>query len=280
MIALGTINELEVVKKVDFGVYLDGGQAGEILMPSRYVPEDCEIGQMVEVFIYLDGEERPVATTEQPYAQVGDFAFLEVMEVTEFGAFLDWGIMKQLFVPFREQQVRMEVGKRYVVFIYVDDQTNRLTASSKLDKFVDNLPVDYELGEEVSLLIVGKTDLGYKAIIDNSHWGLIFNSEVHRRIRIGDKTTGFIKNIRDDEKIDLSLTKQGYVKVEGIAGEILDKLRAAGGFLPVHDKSSPELIAETFGISKKNFKMAVGSLYKERLISIEAEGIRELRIEN
>ncbi|MFV0290511.1 MAG: S1 RNA-binding domain-containing protein [Mangrovibacterium sp.] len=274
MIALGTINELEVVKRVDFGVYLDGGQSGEILMPNRYVPENCEIGQRLEVFIYLDGEERPVATTEQPYAQVGDFAFLEVMEVTEFGAFLDWGVLKQLFVPFREQQVRMEVGKKYVVYIYVDDQSNRLLASSKLDKFLDNLPVDYELGEEVTLLIASKTDLGYKAIIDNSHWGLIFNSEVHRRLRIGDKTNGFIKNIREDDKIDISLTKQGYVKVEGIAGVILEKLQVAGGFLPIHDKSSPELIAETFGISKKNFKMAIGSLYKERLISIEDNGIK------
>ncbi len=274
MIALGTINELEVVKKVDFGVYLDGGESGEILMPNRYVPEDCEIGQRLSVFVYLDGEERPVATTEEPYAQVGDFAFLEVMEVTQFGAFLDWGVLKQLFVPFREQKISMEVGRKYVVYVYVDDMSNRIMASSKLDKFLDNLPVDYEVGEKVSLLIAGQTELGYKAIIDHSHWGLLFKNEVFQPLRIGDVVDGYIKNIREDEKIDLSLTKGGYQKVEGIAGDIIDRLRAAGGFLPVHDKSSPELIIETFGISKKSFKMAIGSLYKERLISIEPEGIK------
>lgn len=276
MIALGTINELEVVKRVDFGVYLDGGQSGEILMPSRYVPEDCEIGQRLEVFIYLDGEERLVATTEQPYAQVGEFAFLEAKEVNEFGAFLDWGVLKQLFVPFREQKQRMEVGQSYVVHVYVDDQSNRIMASAKLDKFLDNLPVDYELGEEVNLLIAAKTELGYKAIIDHSHWGLLFNSEIFRRIRIGEKMNGFIKNIREDEKIDLALQKEGYQKVEGIAGEIIDKLRAAGGFLPLGDKSSPELIAQHFGISKKNFKKAIGALYKDRLIGMEPDGIRLL----
>ncbi|MFV0520934.1 MAG: S1 RNA-binding domain-containing protein [Mangrovibacterium sp.] len=274
MIALGSVNELEVVKKVDFGVYLDGGQSGEILMPLRYVPENCEIGDQLEVFVYLDGEERLVATTEEPFAQVGDFAFLEVMQVTDFGAFLDWGVLKQLFVPFREQQTRMEVGRKYVVYVYVDDMSERIMASSKLDKFVDNLPIDYEAGEKVSLLIAGKTELGYKAIIDNSHWGLIFNNEVFKPIRIGDTFDGYIKNIREDEKIDLSLTREGYQKVEGIAGDIIEKLKAAGGFLPIHDKSSPELIVKTFGISKKNFKKAVGSLYKERLISIEADGIK------
>ncbi len=273
MIALGEINELEVVKKVDFGIYLDGGVKGEILMPSRYVPESFEIGDKLEVFVYLDGEERLVATTEQPYAQVGDFAFLEVKEVTEFGAFLDWGILKQLFVPFREQKVRMELGKKYVVYIYVDDMTERITASSKLDKFADNLPVDYEVGEEVSLLIAGQTDLGYKAIIDNSHWGLIFKNEVFKPISIGDKLKGFIKNIREDEKIDLSLTKGGYKKVEGIAGDVLEKLRKEGGFIPTNDKTDPETISKWFGISKKNFKKAIGALYKERHIRIEDDGI-------
>ncbi len=273
MIALGEINELEVVKKVDFGIYLDGGVKGEILMPSRYVPESFEIGDKLEVFVYLDGEERLVATTEQPYAQVGDFAFLEVKEVTEFGAFLDWGILKQLFVPFREQKVRMELGKKYVVYIYVDDMTERITASSKLDKFADNLPVDYEVGEEVSLLIAGQTDLGYKAIIDNSHWGLIFKNEVFKPISIGDKLKGFIKNIREDEKIDLSLTKGGYKKVEGIAGDVLEKLRKEGGFIPANDKTDPETISKWFGISKKNFKKAIGALYKERHIRIEDDGI-------
>lgn len=268
------MNQLEVVKEVDFGVYLDGGEHGEILLPKRYVPENCKPGDVLDVFIYLDSEDRLVATNEKPFAMVGEFATLKVVSTTPVGAFMDWGLPKDLMVPFREQQFPMEEGRNYLVFLYVDDESQRIAASSKLDKFVDNLPVDYEEGEEVNLIIAGKTDLGYKAIIDNSHWGLLFKNEIFQPLKIGDKMPGYIKNIREDEKIDLMLQKPGYEKIDSIAQSVLDKLKAAGNFMPANDKTDPTLISKMFGISKKNFKKAIGSLYKQRLITIEEDGIR------
>ena len=274
MIAIGLMNELEVVKTVDFGVYLDGGEKGEILMPKRYVPENCQAGDLVEVFIYLDSEDRLVAVTDKPRAMVGEFALMTVVSVTPVGAFMDWGLPKDLLVPFREQQVPMEEGQSYLVFVYLDDETQRIAGSSRLDKFVDNLPVDYEPEEEVDLIIAGKTDLGYKAIIDNSHWGLLFKNEVFTPLKTGDRLKGYIKNIRPDEKIDLVLQKPGYEKIDSIAQGVLDRLKAAGNFLPANDKTDPAEISTLFGISKKNFKKAIGALYKQRLITIEPDGIR------
>lgn len=274
MAEIGLINKLEVVKTVDFGVYLDGGPQGEILLPKRYVPEECQPGDEVDVFIYLDSEDRLVATTETPKAMVGEFAMLRVVSTTPIGAFMDWGLQKDLLVPFREQQFPMEEGRNYLVFVYLDHETQRIVGSSKLDKFIDNLPVDYEPGEEVDLIIASKTDLGYKAIIDNSHWGLIFKNEVFQPLKQGDKLKGYIKNIRPDEKIDLILQQPGYEKIDSIAQGVLDKLKEAGNFLPANDKTSPDEISKMFGISKKNFKKAIGSLYKQRLIIIEDEGIR------
>ena len=276
MAAIGLLNELEVVKTVDFGVYLDGGEHGEILMPKRYVPENCKAGDQVEVFIYLDSEDRLVAITDKPFAMVGEFAKLKVLSVTPIGAFLDWGLPKDLLVPFREQQMKMEEGKSYLVYLYLDDESQRIVATSKLDKCVDNIPVDYEVGEEVDLIIAGQTDLGYKAIIDNSHWGVIFKNEVFRTLKTGDKLKGFIKNIRDDEKIDLMLQKEGYEKIDDLSQGILNKLAANDGFLPLNDKTDPETIKQTFKISKKNFKKAIGTLYKQRLISIDDKGIKLL----
>ncbi len=276
MAAIGLLNELEVVKTVDFGVYLDGGEHGEILMPKRYVPENCQAGDQVEVFIYLDSEDRLVATTDKPFAMVGEFAKLKVLSTTPIGAFLDWGLPKDLLVPFREQQMTMEEGKSYLVYLYLDDESQRIVGTSKLDKCVDNIPVDYEVGEEVDLIIAGQTDLGYKAIIDNSHWGVIFKNEVFRTLKTGDKLKGYIKNIRDDEKIDLMLQKEGYEKIDDISQGILNKLAANDGFLPLNDKTDPETIKQTFQISKKNFKKAIGTLYKQRLISIEEQGIKLL----
>jgi predicted RNA-binding protein (virulence factor B family) len=274
MAEIGLINKLEVVKTVDFGVYLDGGPQGEILLPKRYVPEDCQPGDELDVFIYLDSEDRLVATTETPKVMVGEFALLRVVSTTSIGAFMDWGLQKDLLVPFREQQFPMEEGRNYLVFVYLDHETQRIAGSSKLDKFIDNLPVDYEVGEEVDLIIAGKTDLGYKAIIDNSHWGLIFKNEVFQPLKQGDKMKGYIKNIRPDEKIDLALQKPGYEKIDSIAQTVLDKLKEAGNFLPANDKTAPDEISKLFGISKKNFKKAIGSLYKQRLITIEDDGIR------
>lgn len=274
MAAIGVLNELEVVKTVDFGVYLDGGPHGEILMPKRYVPENCQVGDKLEVFIYLDSEDRLVATSDKPLVMAGEFALLRVVSVTKIGAFLDWGLPKDLLVPFREQQLPMEEGRSYLVFVYVDDETNRIVGSSKLDKFVDNLPVDYEAGEEVDLLIAGKTDLGYKAIIDNSHWGLLFKNEVFQPLKTGDRLKGYIKQVRPDEKIDLVLQKPGYEKIDSIAQGVLDKLKASGNYLPVNDKTDPDEISRIFGISKKNFKKAIGALYKQRLVAIDEDGIR------
>lgn len=274
MAAIGTLNELEVVKTVDFGVYLDGGSHDEILLPKRYVPENCQTGDRLEVFIYLDSEDRLVATTEKPLAMVGEFAMLKVVEITSFGAFLDWGLMKDLLVPFREQQEKMEKGKSYLVYVYLDNESQRIVATSRLDKCLGNIPVDYEAGEEVDLIIAGKTDLGYKAIVDNSHWGVIYHNEVFQPLHPGEKLKGFIKQVRPDEKIDLRLDKPGYEKIDSISQGILDQMKAAGGFLPFNDKSDPELIVKTFKTSKKNFKKALGSLYKQHLITIEENGIR------
>ncbi|WP_163713132.1 CvfB family protein [Mangrovibacterium lignilyticum] len=274
MAAIGLMNELEILKTVDFGVYLDGGPHGEILMPKRYVPETCQVGDTIEVFIYLDSEDRLVAVTDKPYAMVGDFAMLKVISTTPIGAFVDWGLPKDLLVPFREQQFPMEEGRSYLCFVYLDDESQRIVGSSKLDKFIDNLPVDYEEGEEVDLIIAGKTDLGYKAIIDNSHWGLLFKNEVFQPLKTGDRMKGYIKKIREDEKIDLVLQKPGYEKIDSIAQGVLDKLKAAGNFLPANDKTDPTEISKIFGISKKNFKKAIGALYKQRMITIEENGIR------
>lgn len=276
MAAIGQWNELEVVKTVDFGIYLDGGPHGEILMPKRYVPEQYEIGDQLNVFVYLDSEDRLIATSETPKAVVGEFALLKVVSTTSIGAFLDWGLPKDLLVPFREQQQKMEAGHSYLVYIYLDDESQRIVATSKLNKCLNNIPVDYEVGEEVDLIIANQTDLGFNAIVDNSHWGMIFKNEIFQPLKTGQKLKGFIKNIREDEKIDLALQKEGYEKIDDISQTILNKLAANNGFLAMNDKSDPELIRQTFQISKKNFKKAIGALYKQRLISFENDGIKLL----
>jgi len=274
MSGIGETNTLRVVKRVDHGVYLDGHDLGEILLPRRYVPEDCSIGDSLEVFIYLDSEDILIATTEKPHAEVGQFARLKVVSVNSFGAFLDWGLPKDLLVPFREQKKKMDEGRSYVVFIYVDDRTSRIVASSKLDKFLGAHPSHFRQGQEVSLFVCETTDMGYKAIIDNTHWGMLYKNEVFGQLEEGSRVKGFINKIRDDGKIDLCLHKPGYEKIDGVAQKILDELRHQGGFIPVTDSSSPEIIYELFGISKKMFKKAVGALYKKRAVIIEAGGIK------
>jgi hypothetical protein len=271
---IGKLNHLEVVKEVDFGIYLDGGDLGEILMPKRYVPEGTMPGDFLETFIYLDSEDRLLATTEKPLALVDEFALLEVVSVTPVGAFLNWGLPKDLFVPFREQRKPMEVGEKHLVYVYLDDHSKRIAASSKIEQFLDNIPVDYEENEEVDLIVVNETDLGYNAIIDNSHLGVLYKNEVFQTLNPGDRLTGYIKKIRPDGKIDLRLNKVGYEKIGGYADEILEKLKQNNGFLPLTDKSSPDEIYRTFGISKKNFKAAIGALYKQRLIELKDRGIR------
>ena len=274
MVQIGRFNILSVVKTLDFGIYLDGGKLGEILMPTRYVPEDTEIGDELNAFIYLDSEDRLIATTEFPKAQVGEFALLKVVSVNNYGAFLDWGLMKDLLVPYREQAMTMELGKEYLVYVFLDDETNRIAATAKLDKYLDNIMPEYEEGEEVDLIIANQTDIGYNAIVNSNHWGLLYANEVFSELRKGQVITGYVKKLRDDDKIDLTLYKPGYEKVEGIAGDILNRLKESTGFLPISDKTDAEIIYLKLGISKKNFKKAIGSLFKQKLITIEDSGIR------
>jgi len=277
MAEIGKVNHLYVVKEVDFGIYLDGGDLGEILMPKQYVPEGTQPEDMIDAFIYLDSEDRLVATTLKPFAMVEEFALLEVVSVTQVGAFLNWGLPKDLFVPFREQRHPMEEGKKYLVYVYLDTNSKRIAASSKIEQYLDNIPVDYDEGEDVDLIIVNETDLGYNAIIDNSHFGIIYKNEVFQPLNPGDRLPGFIKKIRTDGKIDLSLVKAGYEKISEFADKIIAELEKNDGFLQLTDKSSPEEIYKTFKFSKKNFKAAVGALYKKRIITLEENGIRLVR---
>lgn len=274
MVEIGKYNTLKIVKDLDFGVYLDGGDGVEILLPARYVPKNVKPGDEVEVFIYHDNEGRLIATTAKPLAQVGEFQFMEVKSVNNTGAFLEWGLMKDLLVPFKEQKMPMREGKWYLVYVHVDHVTGRIVASARVDKYLDNVIPDYSFNQEVDLLVAEETEIGYKVIINNTHWGLVYHSEVFQRLEKGEHLKGYIKEVREDEKIDVSLTPLGYQKVEGISKIILDSLKAQGGYIAVHDKSEPELIYSLFRCSKKAFKQAIGALYKQKIINIETEGIR------
>ena len=274
MLQLGKRNDMVVARKVDFGVYLDGGDIGDVLLPKRYVPEGCEVGDTVNVFLYLDNDERLVATTKKSLVEVNHFAFLEVKWINEHGAFLDWGLMKDLFCPFREQKMKMQVGKKYVVYAYIDAVTYRIVASAKVEKFLSDEEPPYSNGDEVEILVQQKTDLGFKAIIDDKFGGMIFDNDVFKEIRTGDRMKAYIKQIRPDGKIDLSLQPSGRENVVGFAGRLLRTLiETENGFLPYHDKTSPDEIYAAFGVSKKTFKKAVGDLYKHFFITIESNGI-------
>lgn len=274
MILPGRYNTLKVVKYVDFGVYLDGEELGEILLPARYVPEECEVGQELTVFIYMDSEDRIIATTEKPYAQVGEFAFLRAVSVNSVGAFLDWGLMKDLLVPFREQKMSMVAGKSYLVYVYLDPDSQRIAASAKLEKYLDNVIPEYQTGDEVSLIVEGESTLGFNAIINHLHRGILYHDELPGPLKKGDQLRAYIKKVREDHKIDLSVYRPGYGQVDEISVKILDELKKAGGFLPFTDKSDAAQIFDYFAISKKVFKKSIGSLYRQRLISLEENGIR------
>ena len=275
-IELGKFNRLKVVKSVDFGMYLGGGEEGEILLPARYVPEGCEIGDELNVFLYLDNEERLVATTLTPLVQVGEFAYLEVAWVNQYGAFLNWGLMKDLFVPFREQKMKMQVGKKYVIHAHLDDESYRIVASAKVDRYLSKEKAPYASGQEVDVLIWQKTDLGFKAIINNEYSGLIYESEVFQPLHTGMRLKAYVKQVREDGKIDLMIQRPGMGKVEDFSKILLDYIREQGGFTPMNDKSPADEIYALFGVSKKTFKKAVGDLYKKRLIVLEKDGMRML----
>jgi len=271
---IGHISTLTVIKEVDFGLYLDGGKLGEILLPIRYVPQDCKVGENIDVFLYHDSEDRIIATTETPYAMVGECAYLKCIATNQAGAFLNWGLMKDLLVPFNQQKPPMEEGKSYIVHLYVDDQSGRIAASAKLDRFLfQDCDEDFKIGEEVSLLNANKTELGHKVIINHTHWGLLHEQRVSRPLRRGERFTGYIKNIRDDGKIDISMHLNTREKLDDTAEDILKELKVNANFLALTDKSSPEDIFEQLNISKGLFKKSIGTLYKKKFIRLESDGI-------
>ena len=273
-IELGRMNRLTVVKAVDFGLYLDGGREGEILLPSRYVPENTQIGDEIDVFLYLDSEERLIATTEHPKAMVGDFAYLQVAWVNNFGAFLDWGLMKDLFVPFREQKMKMLKGQSYIVHLHIDEESYRIMASAKVERYLSKDMPPYKEGDEVDVLVWQKTDLGFKVIVDNRFGGLLYDSEVFRSLHTGDRTKASIIQVRPDGKLDLTLNLHGKAAVDDFSEVLLEHLHKNGGKTSLGDKSPAEEIYAMFGVSKKVFKKAVGDLYKRRLIEIVPDGLR------
>lgn len=274
MLNIGNYNTLRIIKILSFGAYLDGGEGKEILLPTRYVPDGAQVGDDVEVFIYHDNEGRLIATTLHPNAVVGEFAFMQVKSVNTMGAFLDWGLMKDLLVPYKEQKLTMREGKWYLVYVRLDHVTGRVMASARIEKFLNNIPPKYEFNQEVSLLVADDTEIGYKVIVNNLHWGMVYHNQVFQRLEKGEHLKGYVKEIREDDKLDISLTPLGYQKVDGIAQTILQALQMQNGFLPVHDKSDPEVIYSLFRCSKKAFKQAIGALYRQHRIALEPDGIR------
>lgn len=270
---LGRMNRLKIVKEVDFGVYLDGGDGEEILLPTRYLPYGWDIGEEIDVFLYLDQEERLIATTETPLAMVGDFAYLKVAWVNQYGAFLDWGLMKDLFCPFREQKKRMEIGDSYIVHVHIDEDSYRIMASAKVEHYLSHDRAPYHQGDEVQLLVWQKTELGFKVIIDNKYAGLLYRDQIFQPIHTGDKLTGYINNVREDGKIDVMLQKAGRQQTLDFSAQLLRYMQLNGGRCRLHDKSDAEEIYEQFKVSKKTFKRAVGDLYKQRLITITPTGL-------
>lgn len=253
----------------EFGLYLDGGVDDLVLMPSKYVPEGTKVGDEVRVFVYLDQGERPIATTETPLCRVGDFAYLECSWVNEFGAFLSWGVTKDLFVPFREQKQKMVKGQHYIVHVHLDEESYRIMASAKVDKFLDTSRPSYKRGEEVSLLVWQKTDLGFKVIIDNRYSGLIYEDQIFQYVHTGDRLKGYIANVRPDGKIDCTLQPTGQQQTENFAEVLLQYLKDHDGRCDLGDKSEAEDIKRRFQVSKKVYKRAIGDLYKRRLITVE-----------
>lgn len=275
MIILGKYNRLRAVRQTDNGVYLtDREGTREVLLPNKYIPEEgLEEGQLLRVFIFKDSEDRITATTAEPLIQLNEFACLQVREVNNVGAFLDWGLEKDLMVPFKEQPGRMSVGGWYMVYLFLDEKTERLVASGRYQKFLEKEDIDLKNGQAVDVLIDDQTDLGINVIVNHRYRGLIYDSELFEQVQRGDRRKGFVKLVRPDGKLDVTLQRPGYAKVEDTADKLLRKLKENNGFLPFGDKSSPEDIARVFEMSKKTFKMTLGKLFKERKVRIEDKGI-------
>lgn len=271
---IGRNNRLKVNRLVDFGAYLDGGNDEEILLPSKFIKEELKPGDEVNVFVYTDSEDRLIATTRQPKAMVGEFAYMEVLQVNKIGAFLDWGVeAKDLLVPFREQKTEMREGGVYLVYVYLDHATQRIVASAKINKFIGNVIPHYNKGDKVEALIYEHTPIGFRCIVDNLHHGMIYDNETYKDVRVGDKITAYVKNIREDMKIDLMTGERADRRTGSLGETILENLKQNGGSLPYSDKSSPEEIRQRFSCSKRDFKKAIGHLYKDHKIDITPEGI-------
>ncbi|EJG0663991.1 GntR family transcriptional regulator [Vibrio parahaemolyticus] len=275
MIKIGQINSLEVIKKADFGVFLDGDDYGSVLLPNKHVPEGTELGDHIEVFLYFDSESQLAATIDKPIAQVGEWGLMKIEGINQTGAFVNWGIKeKDLLIPFSEQRARFTAGQNILVYVYTDKASGRIVGTTKFNKWLDKMPANYEVNEEVDLIIAERSQLGYKAIVNGKHWGMIFPSDVFGKLFIGKKLKGYIKQVREDGKIDLSLQKVGVAKMDDLSSKIIDLLEKKGGFLPLNDKSSPEAIFDAFRTSKGTYKKTIGGLYKQGKIVIEKDGIR------
>lgn len=269
---LGRQHTLTVIDQQAHGVYLDAGVLGKVLLPTRYVPEDTALNDCLSVFLYLDSDDRAIATTLKPRVKVGEVALLTVADTNEFGAFLDWGLPKDLFLPFSEQKKRLDVGDTCLAYVYIDN-TGRIGASTRLNRFIKDQSYDLQKSDAVSLVIGATTDLGVKAIVNNQYWGLLHQDQIFKALRVGQKLQGYIRQVRDDNKLDLSLQPIGYQKIDALSQRVLDVLKERNGFLPLSDKSPADEIKDVFGVSKRSYKMAIGKLYKQRLIQIEESGI-------
>ncbi|MFQ6371730.1 S1 RNA-binding domain-containing protein [Shewanella sp. YIC-542] len=274
MAELGKYSTLEVIKLVDFGVYLNAGALGQVLLPKKYVPQGCQLGDQVTVFVYLDSDDTPIATTQKPLAQVGECAYLKTVATGPYGAFLDWGLDKDLLLPFAEQRKPAEEGRSYLVYVHLNHADERIVASAKIDKFIDKTPPRYQEGQEVNLIIAGTSDLGYKAVVEHRHWGVIYQNDVFRKLRFGQKLKGYIKRVRPDNKLDITLQKGDRQELDRQAQQVMHKLQQAGGYLPLGDKTAPEVIYAELAMSKKAFKKSIGGLFKAGKISIDDDGIR------
>ncbi|TNJ46400.1 GntR family transcriptional regulator [Tamlana fucoidanivorans] len=273
MIKLGEINTLEIFRETDHGIYLVDEDNNEVLLPNRYVPEQFKIWDKIKVFVYLDNEERPVATTDMPFIECGDFGLLRCNQVTEFGAFLDWGLVKELFCPFKEQAFKMKPGGWYLVYCYLDERTDRLVASSKTNRFLNNKNLTVNQFDEVDLIVSHPSDIGMNVIVNKKHAGLIYKDNIFQDLSVGDKLKGIVKKIRPGNKLDIVLGQVGYRNIEPNAARILQELQDNSGFMALNDKSNPEAIKEVLQMSKKNFKKAIGNLYKQKKIDIKSDGV-------
>lgn len=274
MIQIGKTNTLSVLRETSIGLYLGDNENTELLLPRKYVPGNTKVGDDIDVFVYKDSEDRLIATTLKPYAQVGEFAYLTVKDVSRLGAFLDWGLEKDLFIPFKEQKYKMQEGYSYVVAVYLDELSNRIVASTKLNRYISNDHLTVEQGQEVDLLVYNDTDMGFTCIINGKHKGLIYHNDVYQDIQIGDKLKGYIKLIRDNNLIDLSLQNLGFKHVLSSTDLILKYLSEHEGYLDLNDKSSPDLIERRFNMSKATFKKSIGILYRQRKVTLHEDGVR------